>query len=468
MGANTDTGLSSSHFFRVLFGDPATQGSGPRPVHGLRVDLDESAIASVTSFDSNQGYRIRKEDLALFIEDPAERAAAIANITDTESIIIVNVPAVTRAHVQMGPNQVQNTDDPYYRIAPPPGFPVERDPFTFRPNERLIGEYEIRVELTVTFGQNSYDGTFFFIGIANDDTDDNLTATNNAAFGGTNDTEIDEGPYANGILLANLVKSGDPDGGGSGGLRVTKVEDGTGSDHTTYSPGDFEIRGNQLWLTAGEALIYSNTPDNNTIMIEVAITTNGAGAPTAHTAIVELVVQDVAGVTPNTAPTISYDTTATGTTQNDGTVTVVATSTVTHVAGHTTAVASGGGQLVQNFDIADANTSAEGLTVHAYTAFTANATTNPANAAFNVALGALDFTNTGSDTVAGQYGTFTLTRTGTSGDLTVTYALSAETAQATAVNALTADSVEELVIYAYDTTDGSTTPIEFLVELDVA
>jgi hypothetical protein len=265
------------------------------------VDRDESALGVVT-FDQGGGYRIEKTDLVLFIEDLADRAAAVANITETEGFTIVNVPSTSLAHVEIGGNQVSNGDT-YYRIAPPAPFTVERDPFTFRPSESLRGEYELRIEITVIFDQEEYDGTFFFIGIANDDPAKMVRHTINSAIDQDTSTadvlDIDAATtgttFANGLLLATLVTSDDPDGGGSGGLAVRStsgiaVRDRQGNDHATYDENDFEIRGNELWLVAGEQLVEATNTDLNMIAIEVSITTNGAGAPTVNNTEVQLEV----------------------------------------------------------------------------------------------------------------------------------------------------------------------------------
>jgi hypothetical protein len=263
-------------------------GSGGRPLFGLPVDRAE---ASAGSFDQAGGYRIEKADLVLFIEDLTDRQDALVNTTEREGIEIVYIPS--NAEVAFGgtPATIGLT---YYRIDAPAGLSIEQGDLTFKPSEALRGEYTIPVEITVTFGQESYDGTFIFTGIANDDPHDTLTHTVNSVIDTDTTTadvlDINDGTYANGLLLATLVASGDPDGGESGGLVVNRVlVGGTQTNHATHDTNDFEIRGNQLWLKAGEQLI-DTVAANNDIDIEVAITTNGAGNTTAHRDIVELEV----------------------------------------------------------------------------------------------------------------------------------------------------------------------------------
>jgi hypothetical protein len=362
---------------------------------------------------------------------------------DLTRIEMISVPAESRAAFLADQTQVRNGD--FINYVPSFG-PVLSSDFTITPDRSLRGEHVISLAVDVHTTRGVYQGTLQFYVLADDDPYSEFTPT---LFGDGNATdEFIEGLAGSGGRLIADLNAVDPDGGESGSLRINQAQ-------STM----FEIRNvDQIWLRDGQSLTFddANRANNDvTIIVDILDST---GTQASINTTITIKVRDA------TEPTIEYDTAAAGTTENDGTVTVDALATA--VVGQATTATNG--QLVQHFDIADP----QGLTtveLRANTEVTANATTNPANTAFSLTdYAAVDLTS-GTATVAGDYGNFILTQSGS--DLTVTYALAATSAQVTAVNGLTADSVEELVLYAYDTTgsgEESSFPLTYLVELDIA
>jgi VCBS repeat-containing protein len=242
-----------------------------------------------------------------------------------------------------------------------------------------------------------------------------------------------------------------------GTFRVTLAADGGVTASYNLDESNTVVRALAVGSDLVEKLtVYGLDGTDNSTPFTYQVTINGAVASTAPPP-----------APTNNAPTITYDTTATGGAENDGTVTVTATGTFVgsgFIQNFPAVAATNGGQVTQNFDIADSD-AGDALSLHTTTAFTANATTDPDNAAFSTAT-APNFASGGA-IIEGQYGNFFILYKAND-NITVWYGETRSNTQAAAINALTADSVEELVIYAYDGTDESATPIEYLVELDIA
>jgi hypothetical protein len=234
-----------------------------------------------------------------------------------------------------------------------------------------------------------------------------------------------------GTVFANLSLT-DP-GGGAHGLVLSGTDAGL-----------FELNsaGTQLQLAAGQTV----SGGTYTVIISTA-----TGVSPAVTDTLTLTVD-------NSDPTIAFGTAPTAGATPE-TATVMEGTAVTAGTPVTTPATVTSG----NFFIADIDTG-DTLSLRADTGFTANAATDPTNVTFTTTAYAAVTSGTA---IEGQYGSFTITVTDNS-NISVTYALGATGGQTTNIDALTADSVEEIVIYAYDGAEESATAIEYQVTVDIA